>query len=220
MSKQQHNIHKYIQLGLSSLCLILIYFIWLQTQPIDMSEIMQSNIHNENQNESEPVFLSVEKTIPGVDEFDEMVNRPLFFESRKPFVFEEVAKEPESKKRKTNVRKSREEYSLNAVVITPEKQIAILQSNKAKELQRVALGEMINDWKLEAIDPREVKLTRGNETKNLVLEIKNSSPKAKQKTTETSSKQKENIKTSPVEEQKNAKTTPAKTNISKKTDKN
>ena len=77
-----------------------------------------------------------------------------------------------------------EQYALNAVIITPERQLAIIQSGRGKTLQRISLGEEIDGWTLETIEPRSVLLKKGNETKNLELEIKASKPQ-KQSTAKT-----------------------------------
>jgi hypothetical protein len=179
MKKNTSLTQRYFQVLLTGTCFFLCYLLWQEIQATDISTTAE-NITNEMiEEETVLSFPGIENTLPEIDEFDEMINRPLFFENRQPFVFEEIADEkPEPKN--TNTRKPREEYSLNAVIITPNKKIAIIESSKAKELQRIALGENIDDWTLESVEPREIKLINGKETKTLVLEIKNSAPNKKQ----------------------------------------
>lgn len=135
----------------------------------------------------------IQYEVPEISDYDEIINRPLFFEDRKPYVY--VAPETPTKKprkKKQAAPKKTEQYSLNAVVITSERQLAIIQSGRKKTLQRIALGEEIDGWTLETIEPRSVLLKKGNESKNLELEIRTSKPQQKS-TTKTS-------KTTPKEE--------------------
>ncbi len=154
------------------------YLLWSQiNKPVTLPDI--DNIDKKSIDKNELSISDIQLGTPPISDFDEMINRPLFFEDRQPFIYEEIV-EKKLKQKKRYSRKSSEEYFLNAVVITPEKKIAIIQSSKAKEPQRIALGETINGWTLESIEAKEIKLSSGKETKTLVLEVKNSTPDKKQ----------------------------------------
>jgi hypothetical protein len=177
MKTKTSLIQKSIQASLTILCFILVYLLWIETKPLEVSiaPTIEQTMSVEDESKT---FPGIENTIPDINEFDEMINRPLFSETRQPYV-EEIEVEKQEEIKKPNTRKTREEYSLNAVIITPAKKIAIIQTSKSKELQRIGLGESIDDWLIDSINTREIKMTRGNETKSLVLEVKNSSPNKK-----------------------------------------
>ncbi len=149
----------------------LIYFLRNEFISIEQLKIKQNK---------EPVAISTNSTeiatennriIPELSEYDEIVKRPLFNDDRLPFVY--VAPEKtESKKKRTSAKKPVEQYRLNAVVITPDKQIAIIQTSKKRELLRVAIGESIDNWTLSEVTDHAVQLKNGNEIKTLELEIK------------------------------------------------
>jgi hypothetical protein len=175
MKTKTSNIEKGLQSLLAILCVVFIYLIWQETRPLEAPVMTTLENDITTDKDDEKIFPGIENNLPAINEFDEMVNRPLFSENRQPFVAEVIENKKQEPK-KPNTRKSREEYSLNAVIITPATKIAIIQSSKAKELQRIALGETIDNWTLESIEPREIKLSSGTETKTLILEVKNSSP--------------------------------------------
>ena len=69
--------------------------------------------------------------------------------------------------------------SLTAVVITPEKSLAILQAGNNKSLQRVRLGETIDGWTLTEIQDQSIVLKQGEQIQTLELEVKGSSKSQK-----------------------------------------
>jgi hypothetical protein len=151
-----------------------------------------------------------QEEIPEISDYDDMINRPLFFEDRKPYVYIEPEKaSPKTKKRKQAAPKKTELYSLSAVMMSTDKKLAIIQSGREKTMQRLSLGESIDGWIVENIEPRSVLLKKGNETKQLELEIKTSQRKQKS-TTKTNRKtvQKENTqKTKKIAEEPKSKAT-------------
>ena len=107
MIQNNSSIHLYMQLILSGACIIFACLLWLGMEQANFSfEEKENNIKHDKEN----MFLalpSIENTIPNIDEFEEMINRPLFFESRQPFVFEEIVEQPTTKKKKTNTRRKK-----------------------------------------------------------------------------------------------------------------
>jgi hypothetical protein len=186
-----------IRTTLCLLSVIFIYFIWSDIEKIE--HIKSSPINTEeylplSSNELE-VKLIGNQTIPDSSEFDEIVKRPLFNDDRLPFVY--VAPEKSDKKNKKIPEKPVAQFRLNAVVITPEKQIAIIQSSKNKEMNRISLGESIDDWELSEVTNHSVQLKKGSQIKTLELEIKTSvkKPAATKKSNEKSGLTNKNAKT-------------------------
>ena len=179
--KQQNQVSNPLQntikFVLASLCVMLVIILWLQLNPSaandDYNSVMDVSANSKNNEVGNKEFV-----FPEITAFDEVIQRPLFNETRLPFVApdpEPLVAKPESKRNRPV--KKQEELSLSAVVMTPEMQIAILQSGRNKTLQRVVLGEMIDGWSLDEVMPHSVQLRRGEEIKRLELEIKSSNPK-------------------------------------------
>ncbi len=191
MNKPAQSRLTFLKITLLFTCCILGYLLWA-----DLNNTVA--IPNSIYVEKKPTITNaapaeaIQYVAPDISEFDEVINRPLFFADRKPYVYVAPVKQTKpSKQKKKATPKKTEQYSLNAVIITPGRQLAIIQSDRSKTLQRLALGEEIEGWILETIEPRAVLLKKGNETKNLELEIKTSKPQKQPAT--------KNNKTSPKE---------------------
>lgn len=134
--------------------------------------------------------METARPLVAIAAYEDIVNRPLFNEDRQPYVY--VAPPPEEKPVKTRERpvppKPPQQFSLTAIVITPETSLAILQGGKDKSLQRVRLGETIDGWTLTDIQDQSIVLTQGEQTQTLDLEVKGSGktqkPPVAQKTAE------------------------------------
>jgi len=170
---------KLIKIILFSVSCVLGYTLWAElnssaTLPVIINSDIKPLI------DDALVTQEIQYDTPDISDYDEIINRPLFFEDRKPYVYVAPEKsQKKSNKKKKTAPKQTEQYVLNAVIITPEKHLAIIQSSRGKNTQRIALGESLDGWTVEAIEPRSVLLKKGNETKNLELEIKTSNPKQK-----------------------------------------
>jgi len=105
-----------------------------------------------------------------IDIYKEIVERPLFSETRRPPdpVTEPVA--PTLPTRATPA--ARADVVLLGIVITPDSRRAVLRSVSEKQADFKSLGDDVNGWQLDAIEPRKVRLTRGTEEKVLELERK------------------------------------------------
>lgn len=188
------------------LCIISVmgYALWYQlNKPVTLS--FASNASTKLIVTDDESITETELDAPVISEFSEMIERPLFFEDRKPFVYIELEQAaPVTKRQQKKILLSQnQQYSLSAVMIKPDKQIAIIQSGKNKTLQRLTLGESIDNWVLEKIEPHSVLLKNGNETKHLELEIRTND----YKTAENSKNEnKKTIQKSSVEENNNYET--------------
>lgn len=181
MKEKKQPLFKSIKFILTGIICVLSYTLWSQ---LNRTITLPVN----NVAESKPLAnkdVSLEEIKPDVSDvsdYDEIVNRPLFFEDRKPYVYVEPEKtEPKSRRKKQAATKKAEQYSLSAVMITADKKLALIQSGREKSLQRLSLGESIDGWILEEVGPRTILLKKDNETKKLELEIKTSAPRNKRK---------------------------------------
>lgn len=180
MRQRQHPLQILINITLFMLCVFFSVLLWQELNKpaylknVTATLINEDRLSNEKTDNKELVFQDIA-------EFDEIIQRPLFNETRQPFIAPETGsavKKPTAQSKKS----PKEQFMLSAVVITPDKRIAVLQNSKDKTLQRIALGETFNGWILNEITSHSVKLTKGKQIKNLELEIKKSTPKKKAET--------------------------------------
>lgn len=177
MKQHKYPLRKLLRIVLSCLCIILIIILWLELKPSKLMEEQPEKIdvdyHSNHRKIDKQEFI-----FPEITTFDEIIQRPLFDETRLPFLATEpVETVPKSRRRAKQTSQSQKKISLSAVVITPEKQIAILESGRGKDLQRLALGEMIDGWTLKNVATHSIRLTKGAETKDIELEVKGSKNK-------------------------------------------
>ena len=176
-NRSSYPLQHSIRLILLGLCVIFATILLFELNPghSNTVEIDLVNI------DSPPKDLDVdlkEIVFPDITAFDEIIERPLFNETR---LSSEAQKQEQTvvKSRKNNnqTRNIQEQFSLSAVVITQDTQIAILQKGRENTLQRVSMGETIDGWTLEDVSSHSIRLVKGKETKDLELEIKNSANK-------------------------------------------
>ena len=96
---------------------------------------------------------------------------------------------------------------MTAIIITPDRQVAIIRTGKSKEPLHVAIGEIIDNWTLEEVHAQHIVLKDGEKTEKLELEIqgspitsnrrtkRESSQRAKRQKAEAKAKAKDNNKT-------------------------
>ena len=176
-NRSSYPLQHSIRLILLGLCVIFTTLLLFELNP-EYSNNIKSEVIDVDLSPTDSGIALKEFVFPKITAFNEIIERPLFNETRLPF---ETGKPEQTvvdtRKNNTKARNKQEQLSLNAVVMTPDKQIAIIQSGPGKDLQRVALGEAIEGWTLDDVSSHSIRLVKGNETKNLELEIKNSAIK-------------------------------------------
>jgi len=176
-NRSSYPLQHSIRLILLGLCVIFITILWFELNP-EYSNNIKSEVIDVDLSPTDSGIELKEFVFPKITAFNEIIERPLFNETRLPF---ETGKPEQTvvdtRKNNTKVRNKQEQLSLNAVVMTPDKQIAIIQSGRGKDLQRVALGEAIEGWTLDDVSSHSIRLVKGKEIKDLELEIKNSAIK-------------------------------------------
>jgi len=184
---------KIVKLILLSASCVLGYTLWSE---LNNPVVLPVNTHID----TKPVITDntspqeIQYEFPQISSYDEITNRPLFFEDRKPYVYVEPEKpSKQSRQKKQTAQRKTEQYSLSAVIISSGVKLAIIESGRKKSLTRISLGESIDGWTLENIEPRSILLKKGDETKNLELEVKTSKP---QKKTSSNTKKQTTNKTS------------------------
>ena len=110
---------------------------------------------------------------PDIADYAVVVERPLFFAERTPY----VAGEPDTPLTQPQPQTAPGldiPFTLSAIVISAGKRLAVIHYGRDNKQQRIALGQSIDGWTFTAIERRSVLLKKGNATKNLELAIKTS----------------------------------------------
>jgi len=112
-------------------------------------------------------------TIGGIEQYRETVERPLFSSTRRPPPPPKpappapvVVEEPEPEDERN--------YTLMGVMLTPEATMALLKDDMGN-ISRLRIGEKIDDWKLEQVNPDNVVLRQGARVRDLPL-LRNQQP--------------------------------------------
>lgn len=93
-----------------------------------------------------------------LDAYTETLERPLFSMNRRP------------EDANASAASAANAFILTGVVITPTRREALLLPQRGKDVLRGKLGDWVNGWKLETIEPERVTLRRGTRQMDLVLE--------------------------------------------------
>ncbi|MGR9071699.1 MAG: hypothetical protein ACU833_01395 [Gammaproteobacteria bacterium] len=111
---------------------------------------------------------TIELMKTSIDDFADMVNRPLFVEGRRPIEEQEVGEtEPE------NIYAGKFEWELTGVFSTVRGLSALFLNTKAREkterFAKVFVNDDLEGWKIEAIYEDRVSISRGGETQEIQL---------------------------------------------------
>ncbi len=103
---------------------------------------------------------------PGIEVFDEILDRPMFIEGREPPQETDNAQAPT-----TAAKPAHFNLLLEGVAITPETRVAVVREISTKKLLRLAEGTEHQGWKLEHVSTAGVTFTQDQEVRELTLEI-------------------------------------------------
>jgi hypothetical protein len=113
--------------------------------------------------EDEPA--SIDFALPPIEHYAELIERPLFLESRRPFRLEPAAADAPEPVRLGR----RPALVLMGVVITPERRSAMLLDAASRQAMSVAEGAAVAGWRLDQVGPDGVVLRQGAQTIALAL---------------------------------------------------
>ena len=100
---------------------------------------------------------------PEISNFEEVVSRPLFTQTRRPI--------PRTSESAAPISESLN-FDLLGVVISPVGRTALLRPKPSGELLRVVEGQTVEGWEVRAIKPTEIVLGRGKaDTSSQVIKI-------------------------------------------------
>jgi len=139
-----------------------------------------------------PTVDSEVQTLTNIDELDEIIERPLFSNTRRQQQeeTEEVFDQQVAPQKPLKM----PDLTLVGIVLSDDGKVALIKSKKNPKLQRVKLNEFISGWKLVELNPRSAKMESGSQSFTLEMQRKKG---ASRKQTKTSTKQNSQKQTVP-----------------------
>ena len=102
-----------------------------------------------------------------LSQFQAIVERPLFLQSRRPIPGATTETSPTASK-ETHLN----QYSLTAVIIVPDKRLALLRSTTDKKIHKIEEGQDLQGWKLKEIKDEAALFQQVTESQELRLQRK------------------------------------------------
>lgn len=104
--------------------------------------------------------------LPPLDQYGEIAAHPLFVATRRP----EPPPPPEDAPPEKPATASEQKLTLLGVIIAPDIKAALLRPEEANaKTVRIKLGETVGEWRLEAVFPDRVVVSKGQSTQELAL---------------------------------------------------
>ena len=105
------------------------------------------------------------KPLTDIADLNQMIDRPLFAQTRRPDPpgTEQPTAQPEPKKLPFN-------FELTGVMILNEQRVALLKQIKGRKVLQGTVGQTIEGWEIQLIEPNHVVMQRSGETRTLKLE--------------------------------------------------
>ena len=108
---------------------------------------------------------------PAISTFAEIVERPLFTQSRRP------APKKDTKVAEAAVKP--ETFELIGVIISPAGRMALLRTLATSEIVRAVEGQTVGGWEVRTIKPTQIVLQQGDDSQVLKINDAAASPAAK-----------------------------------------
>ena len=110
---------------------------------------------------------------PDIADYAVVVERPLFFAERTPYVALEPDPPPDQPGPASALMPgARAPFTLSAIVISAGQRLAVIHYGPDNRQQRIALGQSIDGWAFAVIEPRSVLVRKGDQAQTLELAIK------------------------------------------------
>lgn len=120
-----------------------------------------------------PAPQDLRRAEPDMADYAVVVERPLFFAERTPYVALEPDLLPDQPGPQTAPMPGASvPFRLSAIVISAGQRLAVIHYGRDNKQQRIALGQSIDGWAFAAIEPRSVLVRKGGQTQTLELAIK------------------------------------------------
>ena len=148
----------------------LLYVIWAGlNRPLDLPD--QPVAGDSTAPEATP--QAAQPAAPDMADYAVVVERPLFFAERAPYVALEPDPPPaQPGPASAAMPGASVPFTLSAIVISAGQRLAVIHYGRDNRQQRIALGQAIDGWAFAAIEPRSVLVRKGSQTQTLELAIK------------------------------------------------
>jgi hypothetical protein len=100
--------------------------------------------------------------------YSEIVERPLFVQTRRP--------PPEAEVAQAAAPNPPGNYRLEGTALTPVGRVAVVRNTRTSALHRLAVGDEVDGWQLEEVEPGQAALSQGPRKLQLELEWPTSTP--------------------------------------------
>jgi hypothetical protein len=127
---------------------------------------------NQVNNELDPetgILSSISQTNIAINQFTEIINRPLFVEGRMP-------SDDENQSTDALPKTSPLKLTLEGVVISPGSRVAVVKDDKNNNILRLVEGMSHNGWKVNNIQSQSVEFVRGDDVQTINIEIVRNPP--------------------------------------------
>jgi hypothetical protein len=147
------------------LVLIAIAVQWMNPPGLDSADIVQETTDNASAITDIAAKPVNSFSISSLEDYQEIVDRPLFYETRRPPSPEvpEVAVQEEPEEEQPLA------LTLIGVMVTPDAKVALVQNDDTNKVERLKLGDEIGGWEVQFIDSDNVVINKSDETKELAL---------------------------------------------------
>lgn len=136
---------------------------WREEKMADLAESVKSaqSVHIQED------IPKVDLNFPPLQQYTELVERPLFMSTRRPPEPEE--EESVAQEEPPSASPKKLQATLTSVVITPQKRIALVTDHRNGQIVRLEHGSTLAGWHVELIIEDKVLLTQGGEIQELEL---------------------------------------------------
>jgi len=151
-----------VMLGASLVLVLVLLVEWLYFQG-QKSDLRARLAAKESVNPQGAEAPAIDNSLPSLEQYAEMIQRPLFMEGRRPPPEEEqpAADEAPAEQLPLNLK-------LMGVVFTPKEKTALFVDEKGK-YRRVRRNNLVDGWKLQEVREDRVVMTQGSDQKELPL---------------------------------------------------
>ena len=176
MNKFNPEASRYIQRILILLCGVLfLSIVYELVRPYQFFPAVPSTVRDK-QPVIETLQYNANRTALPTETFSEIIARPLFMDTRRPYVAPVSTDANKHKRLRQTEPDILTLISLSAIVITNEKRIALIEDNRTGKLQQLHQGEMYGGWTLTDVGTNSITMQKGPHTKNMELVVKQSRP--------------------------------------------
>ena len=149
----------------------LLYVIWAGlNRPLDLPD---QPVADDPAAAPEATPQEARPRVPDLVDYAVVVERPLFFAARTPYVALEPDPPPDQPgPASASMPGASVPFTLSAIVISAGQRLAVIHYGRDNRQQRIALGQSIDGWAFAAIEPHSVLVRKGGQTQTLELAIK------------------------------------------------